>query len=421
MIDSPLALRNITRNIDKIDPESIEEYLKTDGYEALKKTLTMKPKEIVSIIRDSGLRGRGGAGYPTGLKWYFAANTQSDAKYVICNADEGEPGTFKDRILMEGDPFSLIEALTIAGYAIGSNKGYIYIRDEYRLSIRRLQNAIEKAQQSGYLGLNILGSGFDFDLEINIGAGSYVCGEETALFESLEGKRGEPRIKPPYPTESGLFGKPTVINNVETLVNIPLIVNRGADWFKEIGTECSPGTKIFTLSGDVARPGAIELPLGTTLRELIYEVAGGISSEEKLKMIQLGGAAGHCLSPDYLDISLDFDSLAVKGLSLGSGAILVLDESRSIIKTAYSLAKFFCHESCGQCTPCREGTLQQKEILGRILSKKSSEKDLELLERLSVSMVQTSLCPLGQTASLGISSAIKHFKEEFLSYSERGI
>lgn len=358
--------RIVLKNVGEIDPTRIEEYIARDGYFALAKALQMEPGEVIEEIKRSGLRGRGGAGFPTGLKWEFTYKASADQKYVLCNADEGEPGTFKDRLIMEGDPHSLIEGMIIAGYAVGATKGYIYIRGEYHSSIEILKKAVEQAYEYGFLGENILGSGFNFDLKIRLGAGAYVAGEETALIESIEGKPARPRLKPPYPPTFGLFGKPTVVNNVETFVNVPRIIMNGAEWFKKFGTESSPGTKVFSLVGNVVRKGIVEVPMGVTVRDLIFKFGGGIEGGRKLKVVQTGGSAGTFIGPDKLDVPLDFDSYAKYGVSLGSGVILVADETHCVVDLALTVMRFFEHESCGKCTPCREGTRMIVNILERI-------------------------------------------------------
>jgi len=411
-------VRVVLRNCGLIDPESIEEYIARGGYQALGKALTaMTPAQVVEEMKASGLRGRGGAGFPTGLKWQFAARADgSGPKYVVCNADEGEPGTFKDRLILEGDPHSVLEGMLIAGYAVGAHQGYVYIRGEYVLSIERLQKAIAQAREMGLLGKNILGSGFDFDVEIRLGAGAYVCGEETALFESLEGGRGEPRIKPPYPTDVGLFGRPTVINNVETLANVPLIIERGASWFRTLGTQKTPGTKVFTLTGDIVNAGLIEVPMGITLREIIYNIGGGIPNGRQFKLAQTGGTSGGVIPPELLDVPMDYDSLAAHGSALGSGALLIIDDSHCIVDVAKSFSFFFLHESCGKCTPCREGTLQLHRIMERISSGEATRTDLENMKTLAQAMYVAPLCPLGQTAPLPLMSTLKWFESEYLAH-----
>ncbi|HHY96056.1 MAG TPA: NADH-quinone oxidoreductase subunit NuoF [Firmicutes bacterium] len=411
-------VRVVLRNCGLIDPESIEEYVAQGGYQAVGKALTsMTPAQVIEEIKASGLRGRGGAGFPTGLKWQFAARADgSGPKYVVCNADEGEPGTFKDRLILEGDPHSVLEGMLIAGYAAGANQGYVYIRGEYTLSIERLQKAIAQAREMGLLGRNILGSGFDFDVEIRLGAGAYVCGEETALFESLEGGRGEPRIKPPYPTDAGLFGRPTVINNVETLANVPVIMERGASWFRTLGTQKTPGTKVFTLTGDIVNAGLIEVPMGITLREILYNIGGGIPDGRRFKLAQTGGTSGGVIPPELLDVPMDYDTLAAHGSALGSGALLVIDDRHCVVDVAKSFSFFFLHESCGKCTPCREGTLQLQRIMERIADGRATMADVENMKTLAQAMYVAPLCPLGQTAPLPLMSTFKWFESEYLAH-----
>ncbi len=407
-------VRVVLRNCGIIDPDSIDEYIARGGYRALGKALTkMSAVEVIEEMKKSGLRGRGGAGFPTGLKWQFAAKSADSPKYVVCNADEGEPGTFKDRLILEGDPHGLIEGMLIAGYAIGAEKGYVYIRGEYKLSIERLEKALNDARNLGLLGDDILGTGFSFDIEIRLGAGAYVCGEETALFESLEGGRGEPRIKPPYPTDYGVFGKPTVINNVETLANVAPIIEKGAEWYRSIGTERSPGTKVFTLCGNIINGGLIEVPMGITLREVVFEMGGGIPNGRRFKMAQTGGTSGGCLPEGLLDVPMDYDSLAEAGSALGSGALLIIDDSHCIVDIARSFARFFVHESCGKCVPCREGTTQILKILDKIACGEGTMQDIKTLERLAKVMYMTPLCALGQTAPLPVMSTLKYFRAEY--------
>ncbi|MBE3094381.1 MAG: NADH-quinone oxidoreductase subunit NuoF, partial [Actinobacteria bacterium] len=383
----------ILKNCGVIDPESIEEYKAKGGYDALSKAITkMTPTKVIEEVKNSKLLGRGGAAFPTGLKWEFTFRAQEKPKYIICNADEGEPGTFKDRLLLEGDPFRIIEAMAIAGYAVGAEYGYIYIRGEYEISIRRIEKAINKAQENNLLGKNILGLNFSFDIKVREGAGAYICGDETALMESIEGKRGIPRLKPPYPPTSGLWGKPTVINNVETLANIPDIILNGADWYNKIGFAESTGTKIFTILGDIKNPGAVEIPLGTNLKKVIYKIGGGVIGEKKLKMVQLGGPSGSTLTADMIDIALDYKILAQAGLTLGSGVVLVLNEDRCIVDAVKSMLRFFRHESCGKCTPCREGTKQIYNILNKISLGKGENGDLETLKLLGENMKDASFC-----------------------------
>jgi len=393
----------------------IEEVIARGGYKALEKILSedISPEEVIKIIKDSGLRGRGGAGFPTGLKWEFTRKSSGEEKYVICNADEGEPGTFKDRLILEGDPHKLIEAMIIAGYAVGANKGYIYIRGEYELSIERTQRAIDDAKKYNLLGKNILEQGIDFDIEIKKGAGAYVCGEETALIESLEGKRGNPRIKPPYPVSHGLWNKPTVVNNVETLANIPEIIFSGADWYKKLGTDKSPGTKVFTILGHIEYPGLIEVEMGTSLREIINAYGGGLKEGKKFKAALVGGAAGVFLSDELLDVKMDFESLKEHKAVLGSGAILVMDEDTSIVDMLFSILKFFAHESCGQCSPCRIGTRHLLELIFKIKNGEGEKGDLDRMIKISETMFNTSLCPLGQSLVMPVKSAINNFRQEF--------
>lgn len=418
-IQSPLMkkqFRNVLERSGTIDPESIEEYIATYGYEALGKALTeMTPQEVLEEVKKSGLRGRGGAGFPTGLKWSFTAPLKGE-KYIVCNADEGEPGTFKDRLILEGDPHKLIEGMILAGFAVGANRGFVYIRGEYYLSIKRLSKAIEQAREYGILGDNIFNSGFSFDIEIRKGAGAYVCGEETALIESMEGKRGHPRKKPPFPGQVGFRGKPTVVNNVETLANVPNIILKGADWFRSIGTEKSPGTKVYTILGKVNQPGLIEVPMGTTLREIINDYAGGMLKGKKFKAAQIGGSAGALINEEMLDTPLDFDSLGQYSAVLGSGAILILDEETEIVDFLRAVMKFFKHESCGKCSPCRVGTqflfMKSIELYKRNLTVKEWQKMIETAEI----MQKASFCALGQSPILPLSSANKYFYDEIASY-----
>ena len=401
----------------KIDPESINEALAAGGYQAVEKIFStpLTPDAVIAEIKKSGLRGRGGAGFPTGMKWEFTRKAAGDQKYIIGNADEGEPGTFKDRLILEGDPHKLIEAMIIAGYAIGASRGYIYIRGEYTLSIERMQRAIDQARQYSLLGENILQTGFSFDLEVKKGAGAYVCGEETSLIESLEGKRGNPRVKPPYPVTHGLWQKPTAVNNVETLANVPGIVFRGADWYRGLGTEKCPGTKVFTILGHVEYPGLIEVEMGTPLREVIFSYGGGIKGGKKFKAALLGGAAGVFLSEKLLDVRLDFESLKENKAVLGSGAVLVMNEETSIVEMLFSILKFFAHESCGQCVPCRIGTRQLVDTVYNIRRGMGRPGDLEGLVSLSQTMFATSLCPLGQSLIMPVKSAMENFKDELVA------
>ena len=409
-----LQERIVLRNCGRIDPDSIEEYIANEGYQALGKSVSaMQPQEVVGIIKDSGLRGRGGAGFPTGLKWSFTANTVADQKYIVCNADEGEPGTFKDRLILEGDPHSIIEGMAIAGYAVGANKGFIYIRGEYKQSIQRMQQAIEQARQWGLLGEDIFGSQFSFDLEVRSGAGAYVCGEETALLESIEGNRGEPRYKPPFPGISGLWGRPTVVNNVETLANIAPIILKGSEWFRGFGTEKCPGTKVFTMTGDIHNEGLIEVPMGISLRQIVYGVGGGIPGGLGFKMAQTGGTSGGCLPVEFLDLPMDYDTLANAGSALGSGALLIMDETHCIVDIVKCFLKFFKHESCGKCTPCREGTARLYELVHKISDGRADEADLQLLKELSQVMQVSALCGLGQAAPNPVLTCLKYFSQEF--------
>ena len=409
--------RVVLRNVGVIDPENIEEYIAQGGYEALAKALfEMKPEEVIEEIRRSGLRGRGGAGFPTGLKWAAVRSAPGSEKYVICNADEGEPGTFKDRLILEGDPHRILEAMVIAGYAVGAKLGIIYVRGEYALSIRRLAKAIEQARAYGLLGENILESGFSFDIEVRPGAGAYVCGEETALIESLEGKRGWPRIRPPYPVTYGLWGKPTVVNNVETLANVPDILLRGASWYRTLGTPTCPGTKVYTILGHVRFPGLVEVEMGTPLRVLIYELGGGIRDGRALKAVLIGGAAGAFLTSRDLDVRLDFDSLAGKAAVLGSGAVLVMDEMTCMVDMLGSILRFFRHESCGQCVPCRVGTDLLVRMLEGIRRGMAPEEALSRMAEIVETMRLSSLCPLGQSLALPVRSALENFREEFLAH-----
>ncbi len=412
--------RIVLRNCGIIDPDSIEEYISRGGYEALAKSLTqLSPEDIIKELKESGLRGRGGAGFPTGLKWDFTRRAQGDVKYVVCNADEGEPGTFKDRLILEGDPHNIIEAMAIAGYVIGSNKGYVYIRGEYTLSVERLKNAIEQAKKLGLLGDNIFGTDFSFDIEIREGAGAYVCGEETALIESIEGDRGEPRFKPPYPTNVGLFGKPTLVNNVETLANVAPIILEGGCWFKGIGTDKCSGTKVFTMTGNINNKGLIEVPMGITLREVIYEIGGGIPGGKKFKMAQTGGTSGGCIPPEYLDLPMDYDTLAEAGTALGSGALLIMDETHCIVDVTKCFMKFFKHESCGKCTPCREGTYRMYQILDKISKGLGTSSDIDILKALSRTMMSSALCGLGQAAPNPVMTTLRFFRDEYDAHIDR--
>ena len=397
----------VLENIGKYtNPESAAEYEHYGGYEALRKVVTLKPQEVVEEVKKSGLRGRGGAGFPTGVKWSFTTSLPGE-KYIICNADEGEPGTFKDRIIMEGDPHKLIEGIIIAGYAVGAQKAYIYVRGEYYTSAEMLKNALHDAGRRGYLGENILGTDFTFKIDVKTGAGSYICGEETALIESLEGKRGNPRVRPPYPGTVGLWKKPSVVNNVETLANVPSIMVKGADWYKSFGTEKSTGTKIFTVSGQVEKPGYYELPMTVTLRELIFEYCGGIKGGKKFKAALIGGAAaGAFLGEDKIDVHLNFEDLAEHGGCLGSGAVLVLDEDTRILEVLKNIMEFFKHESCGLCLPCRVGNVRILDIIGDLLEGKGDDKDCERMLKIAQVMKKTCFCPLGQSPLVPIETAL---------------
>ncbi len=406
--------RVVLRNCGVIDPENIEEYIAMDGYAALGKALTeMTPDEVIKVISDSGLRGRGGGGFPTGRKWALCAPNKADQKYVVCNADEGDPGAFMDRSVLEGDPHCLIEAMAIAGYAIGATVGYVYVRAEYPIAVKRLQAAIDQAKEYGLLGKNIFGSGFDFDLSIRLGAGAFVCGEETALMTSIEGKRGEPRPRPPYPAVKGLYGKPTVENNVETFANVPQIILRGADWFKSMGTEKSTGTKIFALGGKIEHTGLVEIPMGTPLKEIIYNIGGGIPNGKKFKAVQTGGPSGGCIPADLIDISVDYDTLTSIGCMMGSGGMIVMDEDNCMVDIAKFFLEFIVDESCGKCTPCRIGTRRMLEILTRITEGKGEDGDIEKLESLANTIKDSSLCGLGQTAPNPVLSTIRFFRHEY--------
>ncbi len=404
------------RNCGVIDPEDINDYFLYDGYKALDKAVKMTRQEVVNIIKDSGLRGRGGGGFSTGLKWQFALDNESDEKYVVCNADEGDPGAFMDRAILEGDPHSIVEAMTICGYAISASKGLVYIRAEYPLAVKILQKAIKDAQERGLLGKNILDSGFDFDIEIKYGAGAFVCGEETALIHSMEGKRGEPTTKPPFPAESGYWGKPTNVNNVETLANIPFIINDKDGIFKNMGTERSTGTKVFALAGKINNIGLIEVPMGTTLREVIYDIGGGIKDGKAFKAVQTGGPSGGCLTVKDLDTPIDFDTLKEKGSMMGSGGMIVMDEDDCMVSVSKFYLDFTVDESCGKCTPCRIGNLRLLEILEKITSGNGTEEDLDKLSELAHVIKDTSLCGLGQTAPNPVLSTLSNFWDEYVAH-----
>ena len=405
------------RNCGVIDPENIDEYLAFDGYKALEKALTsMTREQVIDEILKSGLRGRGGGGFPTGLKWKFTYSSQADQKYVACNADEGDPGAFMDQGVMEGNPHSVLEGMMIAGVATGATEGYIYVRAEYPLAVKRLQIAIEKATEIGLLGDDIMGSGFSFRIHINRGAGAFVCGEGSALTASIEGKRGMPRVKPPRTVDQGLWGKPTVLNNVETFANVPGIINHGAQWYKGIGTESSAGTKTFALTGNVVNTGLVEVPMGTTLREIIFDIGGGIPNGKKFKAVQIGGPSGGCLTEEHLDYPMDFDSLKKLGAIIGSGGLVVMDEDTCMVEVARFFMHFTQKESCGKCTPCREGTKRMLETLERIIANEGSPDDLELLEALSDTITDTALCGLGQTACKPVMSTLRHFRQDYLHH-----
>ena len=411
-------MRVALRNCVVINPEVIDEYIALDGYQAIGKILTEKipPQQVIQTMLDSGLRGRGGAGFPTGLKWKFAAANAADQKYVCCNADEGDPGAFMDRSILEGDPHSVIEAMTIAGYAIGATQGYIYIRAEYPIAVKRLQIAIGQAREYGLLGKNIFDSGFDFDIELRLGAGAFVCGEETALMTSIEGKRGEPRCRPPFPALKGLFQKPTVLNNVETYANIPQIFLKGADWFRSIGTEKSPGTKVFALGGKINNTGLVEVPMGTTLREVVEEIGGGIPGGHKFKAAQTGGPSGGCIPASLIDTPIDYDSLIAIGSMMGSGGLIVMDETTCMVDIAKFFLEFTVDESCGKCTPCRVGTKRLLEILNKITSGKGTLEDIDKLEELCYYIKENSLCGLGQTAPNPVLSTLKYYRDEYIAH-----
>lgn len=407
------------RNCGVINPECIDEYIGRNGYEALGKVLkTMTPDDVIQVILDSGLRGRGGGGFPTGKKWQLARNLVKDAdqKYVCCNADEGDPGAFMDRSVLEGDPHVVIEAMAIAGYAIGATQGYIYIRAEYPIAVQRLQIAIDQAREYGLLGKNIFDSGFDFDLDIRLGAGAFVCGEETALMTSIAGNRGEPRPRPPFPAESGLFKKPTVLNNVETYANIPQIILNGADWFASMGTEKSKGTKVFALGGKIHNTGLVEVPMGTTLREVIYEIGGGIPNGKAFKAAQTGGPSGGCIPAEHLDIPIDYDNLIAIGSMMGSGGLIVMDEDNCMVDIAKFFLQFTVDESCGKCTPCRIGTKRLYEMLEKITSGNATMEDLDKMEKLCYYIKNNSLCGLGQTAPNPVLSTLRYFKNEYIAH-----
>lgn len=410
-------MRIALRNCGFIDPENIEEYIALDGYMALADSLLhKKPEEVIDVIKRSGLRGRGGGGFPTGKKWEFAHKQQADMKYVVCNADEGDPGAFMDRSIMEGDPHSIVEAMAVCGYSIGSPKGLVYIRAEYPLAIQRLKIAIAQAREYGLLGKNIFGTDFSFDIEIRYGAGAFVCGEETALIHSMEGKRGEPTLKPPFPAEAGYLGKPTNVNNVETLANIPIILTKGAEWFASIGTERSKGTKVSALAGKINNVGLIEVPMGTTLREVIYEIGGGIKGGKKFKAVQTGGPSGGCLTEKHLDTPIDFDNLLAEGSMMGSGGMIVMDEDDCMVSVSRFYLDFTVEESCGKCTPCRIGNKRLLELLNKITEGRGTMKDLDALSTLGKVIKDTALCGLGQTSPNPVLSTLNNFYDEYVEH-----
>ncbi|MBQ8781736.1 MAG: NADH-quinone oxidoreductase subunit NuoF [Oscillospiraceae bacterium] len=412
-------LRIALRNCGVINPENIEEYIGTDGYAALGKALTeMTPDQVIQEILDSGLRGRGGGGFPTGMKWKLARTIVPDAdqKYVCCNADEGDPGAFMDRSVLEGDPHVVLEAMAIAGYAIGANQGYIYVRAEYPIAIERLEIAIKQAREYGLLGKNIFNSGFDFDIDLRLGAGAFVCGEETALMTSIEGNRGEPRPRPPFPAEKGLYGKPTILNNVETYANIPRIILNGADWFKSMGTEKSKGTKVFALGGKINNTGLVEVPMGTTLREVVEEIGGGIPNGKKFKAAQTGGPSGGCIPADHFDVAIDYDNLIAIGSMMGSGGLIVMDEDNCMVDIAKFFLEFTVDESCGKCTPCRVGTKRLYELLEKITKGQGTLEDIDKMEELCYYIKANSLCGLGQTAPNPVLSTLKFFRDEYIAH-----
>lgn len=420
MKKSMQEMRVVLRNAGKIDPVKVEDYVAQGGYKGLQKALSLSQDQIIDIIKNSGLRGRGGAGFPTGMKWSFTKGVSADQKYIVCNADEGEPGTSKDLQIMKFDPNSLFEGMAIAGFAVGATYGYIYLRYEYPSLFPLLEEALKNARAKGYLGKNIMGSSFDFDIEIRSGAGAYVCGEETALIESIEGKRGEPRYKPPYPGVAGLWGKPTVVNNVETLVNVPQILVNGAEWFKGIGTAACAGTKIFTLCGNVAKPGVYEFPFGVNLKTIIEEVGGGVANGKGLLAVQTGGSSGTIIRADQIDMAMDIDNCAKFGASLGSGSVLVIDDSNCIVDLVNNLMEFFVHESCGKCTPCREGNQRLLEFNKKFVDGVGTQKDIDQMLSLSDTMMQAALCGLGQASPTPVVTAIKNFKDKYCKHAEGG-
>lgn len=405
------------KNCGIIDPEEIDEYIAFDGYKALEQVLIkMTPDEVINEVSESGLRGRGGAGFPTGKKWLFTKQAEGDQKYVVCNADEGDPGAFMDRSILEGDPHSVLEAMEIAGYSVGADKGYIYVRAEYPIAVQRLRVAIDQARDYGLLGKNIFGTDFSFDIEIRLGAGAFVCGEETALLESIEGRRGQPRVKPPYPANSGLWGKPTLINNVETYANITRIILNGAKWYASIGTEKSKGTKVFALGGNVNNIGLVEVPMGTTLREIVFDIGGGIPNGREFKAAQTGGPSGGCIPKEHLDTPIDYESLSSIGSMMGSGGLIVMDDSKCMVNIAKFYLDFTVSESCGKCTPCRIGTKRMLEILDRMCEGKADEDDLYKLEKLALNIKKSAICGLGQTAPNPVLSTLKYFRDEYMEH-----
>lgn len=410
-------LRVALRNCGVINPEDINEYIAYDGYQALGKVLTeMTPDDVIDVILKSGLRGRGGAGFPTGRKWSFAKASVADQKYVCCNADEGDPGAFMDRSILEGDPHAVIEAMAIAGYAIGASQGYIYVRAEYPIAVKRLEIAISQAREMGLLGKDIFGSGFDFDLDLRLGAGAFVCGEETALMTSIEGNRGEPRPRPPFPAVKGLFGKPTVLNNVETYANVPQIILKGAEWFSSMGTEKSKGTKVFALGGKINNTGLVEIPMGTTLREVVEEIGGGIPGGKKFKAAQTGGPSGGCIPAEHFDVPIDYDNLIAIGSMMGSGGLIVMDEDNCMVDIAKFFLEFTVDESCGKCTPCRIGTKRLYEMLDKITKGQGTLEDLDKMEELCYHIKENSLCGLGQTAPNPVLSTLRYFRDEYVAH-----
>ena len=405
------------RNCGVINPENIDEYIAVDGYQALGKVLTeMTPQQVIDVMKASGLRGRGGAGFPTGLKWSFAAANQADQKYVCCNADEGDPGAFMDRSILEGDPHVVLESMAIAGYAIGASQGYIYVRAEYPIAVKRLQIAIDQAHEYGLLGNDIFGTGFNFDIQLRLGAGAFVCGEETALMTSIEGKRGEPRPRPPFPALKGLFQKPTILNNVETWANVTQIILNGPEWFKSIGTERSAGTKVFALGGKIKHTGLVEVPMGTTLREIVEEIGGGVPNGHTFKAAQTGGPSGGCIPASEMDVKIDYDNLLAIGAMMGSGGMIIMDDTTCMVDIAKFFLEFTVDESCGKCTPCRVGTRRLLEILNKITSGNGTLEDIDRLEKLCYYLKENSLCALGQTAPNPVLSTLKYFRDEYIAH-----